>query len=114
MKDEVLANYKVKNNYRKFYALILDIINRYTMAPWFLPLGEVEVFGPTSVCTALVEAGRANGILQFTQCSESQWNFVLERQIEPARLFSSVVKKERRRFDWRKLLTMEIGGKKKG
>ena len=111
MKDEVLGNYKIKNNFRKFYSLVADILARYASAPWFLPLFEVELFAPESIAAGLEELGKAEGV-HFKLCAEESWNAILERPVTEARLFKSAVKKERRKFDWRKFLTMEIGKKK--
>ena len=111
MKGEVLANYVVKNNFRKFYALIGDVLAHYASAPWFLPLTEIEIYAPEEVVMGLEELGKADGI-HFNANDEAAWNAILEHDIAGHRLFKSGIKKERRSFDWRKLLTMEIGKKK--
>ncbi len=112
MKDDVLATYMTKNRFRKFYCLITDIVTRFASAPWFLPITSIEVVCQEDIAASLnaVEADSAE--LTFVYQGKEPFASIAKGPVSHNRLFDSGVKKERRRFDWKKLLTMEIGKKK--
>jgi len=111
MKDEILANYVIKNNFRKVYALIGDILARYASAPWFLPLTEIDTYAPGEIVSGLTDIGESENLV-FKSCDGDAWQAIYKHTISNHRLFGSAIKKERRKFDWREFLTMEIGKKK--
>ena len=112
MKDEMLASYQIKNNFRKYHALIGDIISHFSNAPWFLPLMEIKTFASEEVLSRLNELSPQSGDLVFTHGDFPTLMNMFESPVAKNPLFDSGIRKERRMFDWRKLLTMEIGKKK--
>ena len=111
IKGASLENYILKNNFRKFTTSIADFIDNYSQSPWFMPIQEIVVYGNDEILEHLNSSAedtpfkfvKANVDLAFI-------NFV---NVEHNDLFTQEFKKERRKIDWAKFLTMEIGKKKK-
>lgn len=112
MKGEVLTNYLVRNAYRKFYALIADVASRFAGAPWFLPINVIDVVSEDGIAPQLNAIEKEEGGLTFNALGAEAFDHLAKGDISQNPLFNSGVKKERRKFDWKKLLTMEIGKKK--
>ena len=111
IKGASLENYNLKNNFRKFSAMIGDFIDNYSQAPWFMPIQEVKVYGldeyfehfEASIEDASFKYIKANEVLDLARFVEVENNDMFEQEF----------KEKRRKIDWAKFLTMEIGGKKK-
>ena len=112
LKDDVLRTYNAKNNVRRYYALVADTLSYYSKAPWFLPISEVQVVGGGILTAMLAETAKGQGDIGFIEVGEGLYKDIVSGKIKANKLFRSRVKKERRTFDWKKLLTMEIGRKK--
>ena len=112
LKDQALANYNVKNNYRKLLSSVVDVLNRYAAAPYFLPLNEIKVIARDESFDLLNEAAKEFETARLVHIGFDLQN-ELGRSFANNPLFKGGVMKERRKIDWAKLLTMEIGGKKK-
>ena len=112
IKGASLENYIVKTNFIKFHARILDILDTYKEAPYFLPIQEVNVSCTDEVFGNLLTANKVENF-KYVQ-TKNNIKTVLESSIHHNPLFSTkLTVKERRKIDWAKLLTMEIGKKKK-
>ena len=111
LKDEHLAIYNYKNAFRKFYARLEDIIEIYAKTPWFFPLKDIYVIASKEVVEGLIEASHEDENINFID-KEISINDLIKKGINKNTLFSKGISKERRKIDWGKLLTMEIGKKK--
>lgn len=113
LKDEQLEQYVIRSNFRKFYARIVEILEFYSAAPWFFPMNEIHFVGEIDVITGLVEASQEENQLHFVDLT-SNAKELMEKGVGHNPLFDKVAKvKERKRIDWKKFFTMEIGKKKK-
>ena len=112
MKEDILEAYLVKNKLRKFYSFIADVVAHYAVTPWFLPITNIDVVCEEDIAAALNAVEKGEGKLTFTYLGDEPFGRLVKSSIGQNPLFSSGVKKERRRIDWKKLLTMEIGKKK--
>ena len=112
LKNQPLANYNIKNNIKKFYAMLLDITQFYAGSPWFLPLGEIKVICSDEFYSALSLNLVDYDDIRFIH-AENNVAKMMETPIINNRLFSSTLKGERRKIDWSKFFTLELGKKKK-
>ena len=112
LKGDSLVNYNIRNNYRRFVCLISDVFAAYSSAPWFLPLNEVKTISSPEVLAHLQEAAKEEEGLEFTNC-DNDLEKVYTSAFGPEKLFSSTIKKGRKRIQWSKFFTMEIGKRKK-
>lgn len=114
LKEGILDQYIVKNNFRKFYARVTEIIDFYSKEPWFFPLKEINVIGGEEVLNYLTEASKEEKIYHFVDLAIS-FDTLFEKEIKDCALFKKKgkVKGERRKIDWKAFLNMEIGKKKK-
>lgn len=112
LKDEPLRNYTRKSNFRKFYSLISDLIAQFAASPWYLPITEITVLAPNAFLGYLKEAAKEDGTITFVPSPVTDLSVLGEFPVSESKLFKSDIAKERRRFDWSKLLTMELGKKK--
>lgn len=112
MRDEVLKAYIVRNNIKKMHALIEDVADSYASSPWFLPISEIKVFALKQIIDGLNDSSEDKGKLSFLEGEEGEIEKSFEEEIANDKLFDSKMKGERRKIDWKKLLTMEIGKKK--
>lgn len=112
LKEQQLENYILKNNYRKYYAHVLSNIMFYNDSPYFFPIKEVEVISSDESFKMIDEFARNDKTINFVRSNESI-DKLIKKGISHNPLFDTKVSKERRRIDWGKLLTMEIGKKKK-
>ena len=112
LRGESLENYYVKNGYRKLVSIVTDIMLRYSDTPYFIPSSEIKVIGQDVSTSHLLEASKEYETVRFIP---HRFDLMagLEESVGANPLFNSGVKKERRRFDWSKFLTMEIGGGRK-
>ncbi|MCR5348747.1 MAG: hypothetical protein K6E59_03985 [Bacilli bacterium] len=112
LKDDVLATYNIKNNFRRFHSAILDTLAYFSEAPWFLPLNEVFLVANQEVEQKLNDvAEEASGVV-FVGLPVKGLEPLAEMPVSQNKLFKSGIQKERRGFDWKKFLTLEIGKKK--
>ena len=112
LKDAPLVNYSRKSNARKLYALVCDIIETYSHDPWFLPIKEVKV----KTIVEMFELMNAYAIEEDrVLLVNKEINLVdlIQSDVKASSLFKKSVKTERRKIDWAKFFTMEIGKKKK-
>ena len=112
LKDQMLFNYNIKNNIRKFYTMLLDITQFYSTAPWFLPLGEIKIVCSDEFFNTLIVNTIDYSEIKFVRC-ENDIVKMLDSPITNNRLFSSSLKGERRKIDWAKFFSFELGKKKK-
>jgi len=112
IKDDQQTLYNQKQNYRKFHGQIMDIVEYYTKAPWFFPIREIRVSASDEVFESLVAANQDQEIA-YTKGSQSI-DSIVSVELVNDKLFTNILKqKERRKIDWAKILSMEIGKKKK-
>ena len=113
LKENILEQYVIKNNFRKYYARVTEIIDFYSKEPWFFPLKEINVIAPEEVLTHLVEASKEDKLLHFIDQAIT-FDALFEKEIKDCALFKKgKVKGERRKINWKAFLNMEIGKKKK-
>lgn len=112
LKDNALSIYKIKNNIRKFTSRLEDILGDFAKSPWFLPITEVNVFSSDELFNKLLESSKEESSLTFVKQQFDAANFV-SQDIQNNKLFSNKIRTERRKIDWAKFFTMEIGKKKK-
>ena len=105
-------NYKIKNNIRKLYAWLADNIFFYAGAPYFLPLKEVSVYGDIETMRLLEASPKEGELFELQYQGEFDPILLLGKDFRGDPLFTTGVRKERRSFDWKKFLSMEIGKKK--
>lgn len=112
LKDSALVSYNKRNNARKLYALIMDIIEYYSHDPWFLPIKEMKVNTSEEMFELLTSLASEDEELILTKIEfdESQ---IVQSDISGNKLYKKSLKSERRKIDWAKFFTMEIGKKKK-
>ena len=112
LKDDSLKQFYIKNNYKKFYSRIIDILNHYNVAPWFIPTNSINVVSGEQTYNKLLEVAKEDNLLSLEHNNPLN-TVLLNPKISNNPLFSNVVKEERRKIDWKALLTKEIGKKKK-
>lgn len=111
IKGTSLENYNLKNNFRKFTSMVGDYLDIYSRAPYFMPVSEVRTYADEDLFEHL-NASAENSFFKYNEIKISL-DMLNEMNIEHNSLFSQKFKEERRRIDWAKFLTMEIGKKKK-
>ena len=111
-KEDKLHAYNIHNNFRKFYARLLEITDYYSKKPWFFPLKEISVVAEPDVMANLIDIVRDDDTVRFVALYQSI-NDVVEKGIVDNPMYQKGIKKERRKIDWKAILNMEIGGKKK-
>lgn len=112
LKGDSLANYCLRQNIRRVHAHILDVVQHFSQTPWFFPIHEVEVVGDKRVLEQLLDVEGEKEI-NYIQSEINIENF-FRKEIPNNVLFTKILKqKERRKIDWQKFLSMEIGKKKK-
>ena len=111
MKEDSLGAYRKKNNIRKYCSVVFDVIDFYSSSPWFLPIKDIETYCEPELLESL-----------SAFASKYEYNFIkgdnslldtYKNDITSNKLFKSKLKGERKKIDWGKILSMEIGGKKK-
>lgn len=112
LKDKALLIYKIKNNIRKFCSRLEDILDEFSKSPWFLPIKEVNVYSSDEFFDKLVEVSKEDSSLTFNKQIFNAVDFV-SHELQNNKLFTNKIKAERRKIDWAKFFTMEIGKKKK-
>jgi hypothetical protein len=112
LKGDSLNNYCLRQNIRKIHAHILDNIEYFSKAPWFFPIHDVEIIGDKRLFEQF-SAMEEESDINYIQ-SDSNIEELLCKDISNNILFTKILKqKERRKIDWQKFLSMEIGKKKK-
>ena len=112
LKGTSLTSYSKKSNARKLYALISDIIEVDSHEPWFLSIKEIKVNTTVEMFELVNSYAIEEDRLLFIN-REINFEDLLESDIKPSGLYKKTLKTERRKIDWAKFFTMEIGGKKK-
>ena len=112
LKGESLENYIIKNNFRRFNAILGDMVDVYSSSPWFIPIKEINVIANDDVFENLVASIKSSDSFKYVK-SDIDVKNVLNSTVEQDDMFDHEFKKERRRIDWAKILSMEIGKKKK-
>lgn len=113
IKGASLETYNKKNNFRKFTAMVGDILDCYASAPWFIPVNEVFVHGLNDQFDSLLLSAEDGVNFKYIN-SSNDLKVLYNSDVENNKLFSQQFKQERRKIDWAKFFTMEIGKKKKG
>ena len=113
LKESSLSNYTKKNNARKLYALIWDIIEKYSHEPFFLPIKEIKVKTNLEMFELLSLQSEDKDGLMFIY-KDYDFTELVKGNTCTNNLYKKMIKKERKKFDWSKFLTMEIGRKKVG
>ena len=115
LKDQALENYVIKHNFRLLHGLILDCVDSCSKAPWFIPVNSIYVVSSDKVFETLQETSDEAKKDIYLK-AEFSLNDVLSKPAMANPLFSNgniVTEKQRRKIEWSKILTMEIGKKKK-
>lgn len=112
LKGNSLINYYIKNNIKKYCAMILDVTEYYSSSPWFLPIGEINIMCSDEFYGHLVNLEDNNFNINFIRLNHDLRN-IIAKDVSNNKLFKSVVKGERRKIDWAKFFTLEIGKSKK-
>ena len=114
LKGDVLETYTIKNNFRKFISRVIDVAFSYSVAPWFMPLTEIKVVCSEEVFQHLAVITEERAGVTLVK-SDFELGEFLVREVKHNSLFSGTgIAKERRKIDWAKFFSMEIGKKKKG
>lgn len=92
--------------------MLLDITQFYSSAPWFLPLGEIKIVCSDEFYNVLSANVEEYQDIKFIR-SEHDVTKLTEATINKNKLFSSSLKAERKKIDWKKFFTMDLGKKKK-
>ena len=112
LKDESLKNYCLKQLIRKIHSHICDSIDLYSKSPWFFPIREIEVIGDERVVELLNSASSENEVKYIK--SNVSLDTLYAKKVNNNVLFTKTLKQvERRKIDWQKFFSMEIGKKKK-
>ena len=111
LKGESLARYASKNNARKFYSLICDIIEQYSRAPWFLPIKQVKV-NTTEEMFEHLSMHAEDGNIELVK-RDFELDEYIQSDVKTNSLYKKNLKDERRRIDWSKFFSFEIGKKKR-
>ena len=112
IKGASLEAYNKKQNFLKFHSRVLDILDVYKDEPYFVPVNEIKVYASDEVFESLRASNNLDSI-KYTKVGENIDKFA-EYPINHNKLFESqLITKERKRIEWSKILTMEIGKKKK-
>ncbi len=112
IKEPALSNYNKKNNIRKFYCSIADLVDFYGASPWFLPLHEIDVICDDEFYDEFINLTKDYRNLEFKR-KDVDLSKCVNFPIEKDELFNKTMSGERRKIDWAKFLTFEIGKKKK-
>lgn len=112
LKGLALENYHIRQNFMKFNTHVIDLLEFYSQSPWFLPIFDIKVLSTDEVYANLLQANTESKI-KFTR-ADITFKSIIDTNIENNKLFTSKINvKERKKIDWSKFLTMEIGKKKK-
>ena len=112
LKGQSLEAYRVKNSVKKYSALIGDIINYFSLDPWFIPISEIKVISTDNFFEEFSLLSKEYLSVNLERASKSFEEFAsLPGKGNP--LFTKTIKKERRSIDWSKFFSMSIGPKKK-
>lgn len=112
LKDESLKNYCMKQLIRKLHSHICDSLEIFGKSPWFFPIREIEVIGDERVLDLLNSVSGDNDIKYVK--SNITFESLYNKKVTNNNLFSKTLKQvERRKIDWQKFFSMEIGKKKK-
>ena len=112
LRDQSLKQFLVKNNYKKYYSRIIDFLNYYKGAPYFIPVNNTTVISSLETFNNLNEISKEDNTLSLTH-NEFSYSLFNNQKINNNPLFSSRLKQERRKIDWKAFFNMEIGKKKK-
>ena len=112
LKGQSLSNYYIKNNIKKYCAMVMDVAEYYSSSPWFLPIGEINIMCSDEFYEHLQTIDNRDMNINFFRLNQDL-RMVLTKEVTNNKLFKSVVKGERRKIDWAKFFTLEIGKKKK-
>lgn len=111
IKGASLETYNLKNNFRKFTSMMADFVDAYSQAPWFMPVPEINVYANSEVFE-LLEASAVDTSFKYVKASKDIETMIISDVVNND-LFSQEYKEKRRKIDWAKFFSMEIGGKKK-
>ena len=111
IKGQSLETYNLKNNFRKFTSMIADFVEAYSQAPWFMPVPEINVFTDDEVFSYL-EASAEETTFKYVKANKNL-EALVAYEVNNNSLFNQQYKENRRKIDWAKFFSMEIGGKKK-
>ena len=111
LKDGSLNKYNIRTNARKYCSMIEDLISYYSGSPWFIPTKEIKVMCSNEMFNLLESVDEFKHIKLIK--NELTMDEIVFKDVDANVLFSSSIKGERRKIDWSKFLTFEIGKKKK-
>ena len=92
--------------------MILDVTEYYSASPWFLPIGEINIICSDEFYEQISKNEGENTDIKFVRLN-LDLKTIITKDISNNKLFRSVVKGERRKIDWAKFFTLEIGKSKK-
>jgi len=112
LKGIALENYHLRQNFLRFHTHVIDLLDFYSQTPWFLPIFEIKVLCTDEVYANLLQTN-GDSKIKYTR-SDLTYKSIVDINVQNNKLFSSKIStKERKKIDWSKFLTMEIGKKKK-
>lgn len=111
LKDSTLSNYTIRNNFRKFYVRLLEILEIYHKEPWFFPLKDINVIADIDVIGYLIDVSAEYNGARFVALGKTV-NDYMQNGIRNNPMYSKGIKKERKKFDWKAFLNTDLGGKK--
>ena len=90
--------------------MVVDNLEFFSNSPWLVPMGEVKVICSDEFYDYINKIEEAS--IRFNRVPIDQ-KALLGKGISNNILFKSSIKKERRKIDWKKFFTLEIGKSKK-
>lgn len=115
LKDQALENYVIKHNFKLLHGLVCDCIDTCMKSSWRISNSSIRVVGSQLVVDALKEAAIEETNDLYIK-AEYEYNDIISKPVVENPFFDSgniITEKTRRKFEWSKFLTMEIGKKKK-
>lgn len=112
LKEGTIEPYIIKSNFKKFYARLLEIVDLYSKAPWYFPIKEINVISSPDTIGYLYDVSSEEKEIKFVSLNKNIDDYFKAGIINDP-MFSQGIKKERKKIDWKAILNMEIGGKKK-
>ena len=112
LKDASLEAYSKKNNLRKYMTMLFDLVDFYSSSPWFLPIKDIETYCKDDELFDSLSNFAKDYEYTFVRGDLNHLN-TYKNEISYNKLFKSKFKAERKKIDWGKFFSMEIGKKKK-
>ena len=114
LKEEQIKVYNLKNNIKKYYSMIMDILEYYSKTPWFLPIETIRIVANDEMYQKFIEYTQEYNSINLTRI-DLKIKGMTEIEVKDCKLFSSTLKKKGLLggIDWQKFFSLEIGKKSK-